>query len=227
MKTAISEIVKSKDLQKISLDTVEKVLDSQIEEEILKEIPVVKFLIAARRIYSSYSDRIFIKKSMTALLEIGEINSEDREKFFKELDDKNASGSEKILIAINHLESMEKSKIFGRLCKLKVASKINMDDFYRLTKLIQDAYIADLNLINDFKKIDGEEIYEGDYLPLINLGLIYQVPSEQEPIKYHHEGGNRYGTYGPEVTVGKITFNYYLSEIGKSLLSNYDELIGQ
>ncbi len=225
LKTAISEIVKSKDLKNISLDTVEKLLDSQITEELLKEIPVMKFLVAARNFYSSYSDRIFIKKAMVALLEMGDVNIEDREKFLRELDDKDISGSEKVLMAINHLESIEKSRIFGRLCRLKIIRKISNDDFYRLTKLIQDAYILDLNLILDFKKYEGEEIYEGEYLPLITLGLIYQVPSEQESIKYHPEEDNEYGTFGPTVTGGKITFNYYLSETGKLLLENYDELI--
>jgi hypothetical protein len=225
LKTAISEIAKSKDLKNISLDIVEKLLDCQITEELLKEIPVMKFLVSARNIYSSYSDRIFIKKAMVVLLEIGDMNIEDRKKFLMELDDKDVSGSEKVLMAINHLESIEKSKIFGRLCRLRILRKIDTDGFYRLTKLIQDAYIQDLNLIVDFKKIEGDEIYEEEYLSLITLGLIYQVPSEQEPLKYYPEGANEYGTFGPEVTGGKITFNYYLSDTGKLLLENYNELI--
>lgn len=226
MKIAISEIVTSNDLREISLETVENVLDNEIGVQLLKEVPIVNILLALRKIYSSYTDRIFIKKAMAALIEIGDTDNVDRQNLLKELSDEDSNGSEKILMAINHLETIEKCRIFGRLCKLRVLGKISTDEFHRLTKIIQNSYIPDLTLIREFEKLNGQDIYEGEYLPLINLGLIYQVHSEQENIRYHPEGGNEYGTFETHITGGKVNFYYNISDIAKVLLTHLNELLG-
>jgi len=128
-------------------------------------------------------------------------------------------------LAINHLETIEKSKIFGRLCRLKILKEISIDEFHRLTKLIQDAYIPDLNLVKYFEEERAHEIYEEENYPIITLGLIHQVPSEQTPIEYQPEYEGRNGTVNPSVSGGEIMFHYYLSPLGKSLLRAYDKLI--
>ena len=220
MKEQFNEIIKSKDLKDISIYLVEKVLDNEISNEVLKEIPILKSLIAARNIYTSYTDRIFLKKAMNVLLELGETNWVERIELTSELDDENGNGAEKILLAIDRLETFEKCKVYGRLCKLKANGKIFLKDFLRLTKLIQDAYLDDLILITDFKKGERKEIHEGDYYSVLSLGLIYQEPSEQMPIVKNHQ----YEEYDPEFTGGEIKFNYVLSELGETLLEHYYDL---
>ncbi len=188
MKEQFVEIIKSKDLKDISLDLVERVLDNKITEEVLREIPILKLLVATRNIYTSYTDRIFIKKAMNVLLEIGDISWEERAELASELDDEDESGAEKILMAIDQLETTKKCKVYGRLCRLKALGKLKYtDDFLRLTKLIQDSYLDDLILVTDFEKGKKKEIHEGDYYSIISLGLLYQEPSEQMPIQRNHE----------------------------------------
>ena len=221
MKEQFTEIIKSQDLKDITLDLVEKVLDNEITNEIVKEIPILKSLVAARNIYSSYTDRLFIKKAMNVLLELGDINWKERVELTSELDDEDETGAEKILMAIDRLETTKKAKVYGRLCKLKALNKIKFtEDFLRLTKLIQDAYLDDLILVTEFKKGERKEIHEGDYYPLISLGLLYQEPSEQEPIQKLEQ----YNEYDPEFKGGEIKFNYLLSDLGETLLEHYYEL---
>jgi hypothetical protein len=221
MKEQFREIIQSKDLKEISMDILENVLDNNIANDVLKEIPVLKSIVAVKNLYSSYTDRIFIKKAIKAMLELGEISIEDREKFIIELNDADTTGAEKILLAINHLQDFEKCKIYGRLCKLRITQKINIDEFLRLTKLIQDAYINDLVLITDFKKGERKEIHEGDYYTILSLGLIYQEPSEQMPITQNKHPFNE---YEPEFKGGEIYFNYILSDLGEILLEIYHDL---
>ena len=152
MKEQINDIIKSENLQEVTLELVEKVLNNEITNELLKEIPVLKSLVAVKNIYTSYTDRIFIKKAMNVLLELGETNWKERTELTTELDDENGSGAEKILLAVDKLETIEKCKVYGRLCKLKAMKKLDFKDFLRLTKLIQDAYLDDLILIIDFKQ---------------------------------------------------------------------------
>ena len=62
MKEQFNQIIKSENLKDITIDLVEKVLDDNIGNDILKEIPILKSLVTVRNIYNSYTDRIFIKK---------------------------------------------------------------------------------------------------------------------------------------------------------------------
>lgn len=218
MKEQFNEIIKSQDLREITMDLVEKVLDNEITNDGLKEVPILKYLVAAKRIYSSYTDRIFIKKAMHVLLELEDVNWTQRMELTAELDDEDGSGAEKILMSIDRLESIEKCKVYGRLCKLRALEKIDKPDFKRLTKLIQDAYLDDLILVTNFKKDEGKEIWEGDYYAIIALGLLFQEPSEQKPIERNDE------RFGSEFIGGEIKFNYLLSSIGNVLLEHYYEL---
>jgi hypothetical protein len=221
MKNEISEILQSKDLQDITIDLVEKVLDNEITNDILKEVPILKSLIAVKNVYTSYTDKLFIKKTMNVLLELGEINSEERYELTNELDDEDESGIEKILMAIDKLETIKKCKVFGRLCKLKATGEISVSNFLRLTKLIQDAYLDDLVLVTYFKLNEKKEIWEGEFFSLISLGLIFQEPSEQTPI----ERNNQYDQDDPEFKGGEIKFYYLLSDLGEILLRVYKDLL--
>lgn len=236
MKEEFNDIIKSKDLKDISLELVEKALDNKITNEVAKEFPVLKSIIAVRNIYNSYSDRIFINKAMNVLLELGETNWKERVELTSDLDDSNSLGVEKILIAINHLETIEKCKVFGRLCKLKATRKIDIDSFKRITKLIQDAYLDELRMLprfyKDLKEIENKQkktnlyndhkIYMGDYYPLLNLGLIYQEQDEQTPIELVEP--LKHGEPAPYYKGGEMKILYFLSTLGETFLYYYNDL---
>jgi len=234
MKEQFNQIIKSEDLKSISIDLVERVLDNDITNEIIKEIPILKSLIAVRNIYSSYTDRIFIKKAMNVLLELSDTNWKERIELTTDLDDENSSGSEKILMAIDNLETLEKCKVFGRLCKLKALGQIDLYEFKRLTKLIQDAYIDDLGLLPTFyirlekakekKKsiIETNNIYMEEFYPLIGLGLIYQEQGEQTPIEKVEPIS--YKDPAPYYKGGEIETLFFISDLGRLLHSFYHDL---
>ncbi|MQP53278.1 MULTISPECIES: hypothetical protein [unclassified Flavobacterium] len=220
MKEQIQEIFKSKDLKEISIELVEKVLDDQITDEIVKELPILKSIVAVKNVYNSYTDRIFIKKAMNVLLELGDLNEDEKNTLLDDLDDEDESSVEKILMAIDKLENIKKCKVFGRLCKLKAKGEFYSDYFLRLTNLIQTAYIDDLQLIKEFRLNERKEIFEEEYYPLINLGLIFQERSEQTPIERNHQ----YEEYDPEFKGGEIKFYYRLTDIGEYLYNYYNQL---
>ncbi len=220
MKEIFQEIIKSNDLKEISTDLIERVLDNEITDEVVQEIPILKTIIAVKNIYNSYTDRIFIKKAMIVLLELGELNDDEKDYFLKDLEDKDETAMEKILLSIDRLESLKKCKVFGRLCKLKARGEINSENFLRLTNLIQRAYLEDLKLIKHFERFEQKEIYEEEFYPLIILGLIYQERSEQLPIQRNHQ----YDEHDPEFKGGEINFYYRLTDLGTKLHLYYYEL---
>lgn len=220
MKEQIYEIIRSNELKNISIDLIEKVLDNQISDEIVKEIPGIKLVVAIRNIYNSYTDRIFIKKAMNVLLELGELNEDEKETLLENLDDEDETAVEKILMAVDKLETIKKSKVFGRLCKLKARGELDVDKFLRLANVIQNAYLDDLILVRGFKSFERKEIYEEEYYPLISLGLIYQERPDQEPIERNHQ----YDEYDPEFKGGGVKLYYRLTDLGESVRLYYDEL---
>ncbi|MHA7943278.1 hypothetical protein ACJOV8_009390 [Formosa sp. 3Alg 14/1] len=231
MKEQFNQIIKSENLKDITIDLVEKVLDDNIGNDVIKEIPILKSLVTARNIYNSYTDRIFIKKAMNVLLELGDTNWKERIELTYDLEDNDSNGSEKILMTIDNLQTIEKCKIFGRLCKLKALGEIDLFEFKRLTKLIQDAYINDLELLPNFserlkkekKSYEGNNIYMEEFYPLMSLELIYQEQSEQTPIEKVEPMS--YKDPAPYYKGGEIETLFYISDLGRLLLSFYFELI--
>lgn len=221
MKEQIDIIVNSKDLKNITSDIVEKVLDSQISDEILQEIPIVKTLVGIKNIYSTYTDRIFIKKAMNVLLELGEVNRKQRVELTRELDDEDSSGTEKILMAIDQLETIKKCRVFGRLCKLKALNKIDANEFSRLTKLLQDAFLEDLELVLHFKGKKNENVFQEEFYPLISLGLIYQEEPDPSPIEKVEATSIGETDY---YKGGEFELTYSLSYLGNLILENYEDL---
>jgi hypothetical protein len=237
MKEQFNQIIKSENLKEITIDLVEKVLDNNIGDAIITEIPILKSLITAKNIYSSYTDRIFIKKAMYVLLELGDTNWKERVELTIDLDDETGSGAEKILMAIDNLETLEKCKVFGRLCKLKALGQIDLDEFKRLTKLIQDAYLYDLELLpllsNRLKEKEKKEksytyqnnIYIEKFYPLLGLGLMYQDQSEQNPIEKIEPTSYKDGP--AYYTGGEAEMLFFISDLGGLLLSFYDDLFAK
>lgn len=216
MKDQFNSIIKSEELKDITLDMVEKVIDSQITDEVLKEVPIIKSIIAVRKTYNSISDGLFIKKAMKVLLQLGEVNWNERIEFIDDLDSDSSSGSEKILMAIDRLETLEKCEVFGVLCKLRAQGKIeNKSDFLRLTKLIQDAYRDDLFLLDFF---DGKDEAE-KYYSLVNLGLIYRDETKRTNIL----GGKAYSSTSPVTGVNK--YPYHLTYLGVLFRKHFKSLM--
>ena len=95
---------------------------------------------------------------MNVLLELGEASLKERTRLTSDLEDDDESAAEKILMAIDRLETIRKCKVYGRLCRLKAKGLIDRDSFLRLTKLIQDAYLDDLILVTEFKNEERKVI---------------------------------------------------------------------
>lgn len=187
IENSVESIIESNDLKSISIEVAEKIIDSEITDELLKEVPIVKSIMAIKNIYSSYSDKIFLEKALNVLLELGKIETDDRIRLIVELSDIYSTGSKKILMAIDKIDSIEKCVIFGRLCRLRANGKIDVGDFMRLTKLIQDSYLDELHFITEFKDREPKNITTYHLPNLLQLGLIYQtIKQEESGIKIYH-----------------------------------------
>jgi hypothetical protein len=207
MKNQLATIVKSSNLKDITMDIVEAIIDNNLSEIILKETPVVKLLMAVKNIHSSVSDCIFIKKSMTVLLELRSVSEDDRIKFINDLDDKFDKGIEKLIMIIDKLDQTKKCMIFGRLCRIRASGAISKSGFLRLTKIIQDAYLEDLEDISFFRDHYSCKKCGDDYSALQLLNLLYT---------------NLPGYDGPYSSPDEYTL--HMTSLGELLALHYESL---
>lgn len=217
MNEEFNAIIKSGSLKDLTVDLVELCFDKTITKEVISEIPILKSFLAIFKVHSTISDYLFIKKSLNVLLELKDINSQDRADFLKELSNNGDKGIENLLMAIDKIDNSEKCKVFGRLCSLKARKQINVDEFKRLTKLIQDAYLSDLSQINEFKENKSVDISNWDYSSLISLGLISQGGSGLDK---EEANKNRFKS----VNVSSFDFGYHPTKLGKLLLFHFEYL---
>jgi hypothetical protein len=178
VKDKIDKIIKSDELKDLTFEITENLIDSNIKDEIISEIPIIKSIQAIRKIYNSISDQIFLKKILAVLFELKEINKTQRIEFISTLKDENSSGIEKLMIAIDNQDNLEKCRVFGRLCKLTIAKEINHFDLIRLNNILKNGNLFDFYF---FKQIDREQRlykvnYNDRYQSYANWGLL--CPSE-------------------------------------------------
>lgn len=226
MANIIKSLSKDSHLKDLSRDIIELVIDEGLKEGVIKEIPIVKTIYSLSKAYSSITDKIHLKKVLMVLLELKDIGAGEREKFIEDLKDKYSSGGEKLMLTINHLQTYQKCEVFGKLCVLKATNKIDLDTYLRLTKMIESAYLDDLCLMRRFvinknhQYIESnDKMYIGDeeFLPLINLDLVYQLPSEPETIRKTRHGDD-------DFEGGNISFEYYFTLLGDELFRIFDQI---
>lgn len=141
------------DSGKISKDILELSLDSFIENETLKKIPIFGTIVNLYNLGSTINDKIFANKLIHFLKELEDINPEIIQKEIQYIDDSKEYShkvGDKILEIINRIDSEEKPKIIGRLFKNFIDGKINYNDFLRLSFIVDKLYIDSLKHIINY-----------------------------------------------------------------------------
>ncbi|MGE0079299.1 MAG: hypothetical protein AB7S48_15675 [Bacteroidales bacterium] len=133
-------------IENINIDLSEVVLDSFFDENILKEIPVIKSIISISKIGLDIKNYFLVNKLFKFLLELNSISVEDKKKFIAKLE--NEKYRKKIfnylLILIDKIETEEKVIIMGKILKSMILEDINIDEGFRLFNIIEKAYYDDL-----------------------------------------------------------------------------------
>lgn len=219
----IEKSLLSDDLKKITQDISESIIDSILEDGLLKEIPLISTSISLYKAGQSFRLRNYIKNLYIFLFQLKDIDLHIKENFIKRIDDEeNAKNElfERILFLIEKLDNSYKSEIIGKLFKSYIYDKINLNDFLRLCLIIERAFHNDLKYFvynnsprlteneetrsNFFSEINRSDAFNS----LSNLGLLTAQISENI-----HEQTN----YGSSK---KFKTKYVLTSIGRVLLEN-------
>lgn len=179
------ESIKYNKLAEFAGDYGEVTIDSIIDNDFLKNIPIIKGVIALIEIKESINQKHTAKKIMRFLEALNNIADEERENFLNDLaKDRKEETSvfENLLIILDRLDKDEKAFIIGNLFKLHILKIISREKFFRLASIVERAYLADLLALHsvynhrlpkakpDIHFIQSQK--EETKIALVNLGLL-------------------------------------------------------
>ena len=121
---------------------------------LLSEIPFVGGLIAAApELYQGYREMEFFRKLCAVILEIKDINEQERHRFTKEVEEKAKDYSGNVLMnMIDRLDNINKGTVLANLIHARTDDKISIDDFFRLVSILERIPYTDLDKLIAFNE---------------------------------------------------------------------------
>lgn len=177
----------------IVVDTIDNLISNLIDDEVLGAMPYVKSLIGFFKVYRSYHDLRLLEKLSFFFEECRNLDVDDVKKFMS------SQNEEKIgKIFTDYIDCMdcdEKCILMGKVYKLMVDERWNVESFYRVAQTIRNCFFNDLIELKKFpineKLTDDGKIVESEVVQdlFVNGLLIDCGPNGGD---LNEEGGEQY-----------------------------------
>src|SRR5690606_11105181 len=159
----------------LTVDYAELALDSFLDNEAVKEIPIVKTVVGLVKGGLKVREIYFAKKLLTFLKEFhnGKLEPSKTEEFqskFKVDKKYRESVDEQVMILNERFLEIEKSKILANLFAAHINGKFDWEGFCDLSVCLDNLHLRGINLLQDLEKKE-EPFYEG-----------YNAGSEEEAL---------------------------------------------
>ena len=172
LSNSLIESIFSSNTKDLYLDVADALLESNIDKEVLGNIPIVSSIYNLYKSAVSISDRMFLKKILGFLSELDRVDKEKIASFYKKIntDEKfKRNVGDKLMFIVDKCEDDEKSKIVAKIFGAYFCKEIDYNDFLTLARAID---FLSVNDIDDFKT-RKEWDFSGD-ANLVNAGLLWQ-----------------------------------------------------
>ncbi|MPS72942.1 MAG: hypothetical protein E2590_07270 [Chryseobacterium sp.] len=214
IKESLTESIKSNGIVKITLDIGEAIIDSNLEDGILKDIPFIGSIINLNKGFLSIQDRIFSKKMLSFLYQLKDIPEDKRIKAIQKIEDskeERIKAGEKIIYLIDKADDHIKAEFIGVLFSEYIKENLDYEDFKKCSDVINRAFLDDLIWIikNDYERLTMEEASEFIASGLFDLPVTLKVGSK----KNRFDGGGEFIIEGYDYA----TINPFASLIRKFL----------
>ncbi|RDY27915.1 hypothetical protein CHL78_007890 [Romboutsia weinsteinii] len=128
----------------ISAEYLELSLDTFLQDDILKDIPVVNTITSVFRVGSSIKDAFFYKKLTKFLYHMNGISANERQKFYEKSIKDDKDFGEKLIYVLDTLDEVKKVEYLAKLYKAYSDDKINYSEFRRLCIVLVQLFIDDI-----------------------------------------------------------------------------------
>ena len=153
---SLIKTISNSDLTALSGELGEVIIDSTLEDGVLKDIPIVGSMVGLFKTGVTIKDALFTKKLIVFLQGLSDIPIEKRNAMIESLDDPktNEKAGEKLLIIIERLDSSEKAKILAKAFRVYIEKSIDRDEFWRVTFIINNLPLSDIVGLKEWKSIE-------------------------------------------------------------------------
>lgn len=143
--TAMTNSILDDNIGKVNSDIINGLLSKGLQSIINVELPIIGCF---AQISTSISDTLFMKKCLEFLKGINDIPKKDRYRLIGDISAQNQSDAGEIILSlINKLDHPQKIQLLCKLFKAAVYNDITVDDFIRLSFMVEKCpYIDLLNL---------------------------------------------------------------------------------
>jgi hypothetical protein len=157
----------------LAADVGELVIDAQLSEGIVKDIPFLSSAVSIVRISRTIADRLFAKKIRQLLLQLHTVTEADRSAFRERMSNDPVYATkvgECLVFTCQQLDSTAKAEMLGVAFAAHLKGQISVDLFRRLATAISAGFVDDLHLF----AISGDDpfgLVEGYMFRLTHTGL--------------------------------------------------------
>ena len=174
-------------LVSIGVDLSEAVVDSILEDGLLKEVPVIGTMVNVARSIRGVRERILLNK-IRAFLTVGSsLNEDERRSFAEQMESDRAAASRihaQLVIYLDRYDSLSKAEILGVLFAALARGEIPPDVFHRLAYRLDNCFADDLSRLEEFCKDPEGQVCTPPY-PVLP-GLVDPVENMSgEDGRYH------------------------------------------
>lgn len=171
--TSFIETLANSNLADVSIDLIENVVDKNICNEIVKDVPIINSLVGIVQTTQSISNYLFLRKIAAFMLKIKDISPLKRDKAIKRIEE-SGKYREKVgvtlLSIIDKCESVDKAEYIAILFRAFLKDDITYECFRYGSHIIQRTFFDDFR---EFVYSDDTWKMSEDAIDDINSGLYY------------------------------------------------------
>jgi len=223
---SLSKTIKDSELTDVSKDLIEVGIDAWIENDILKDIPIIGTLTSLIKTSKSVSNYFFLKKIISFINGIKDISIEERLELIDKIDNDKKyrlKVGEQLLYIIQSCEDHLVASYLSQIFLAFLRRRIDYDQYIVASSIIHRMSTYEIELFIDKKENlerigSGEEVPNEEDFTFIRLGLL---GFSTEPIRVEEnddwKNDERFIVRGGEVVIwttpiGKIFWDH-LSKI--------------
>ncbi|RHQ36308.1 hypothetical protein DWY84_01600 [Clostridium sp. AF27-2AA] len=170
------------------IDGGESLLDAFSNNELVKQIPCIKGLIALGQDARSYIDKREQKKLVEFLMNCNSLSADQISSFLEKHAENKEKTGERILDSVLAMNQPEKAILAGKLYKKVVSRGTSYDDYFRLAQIIQNCYYEDLLMLFKFED-DVEFTNDGNGFSKLAVDNLYHLGLLRESNDVNGGGG--------------------------------------
>lgn len=178
---SLNDTIRNSDLQNVTIEIAETMIDSIIKEGILRDLPIVNSIIGLSKTAVEIKNLLFLKKIIFFLSEIKDIPISKRKKmidYVNQNEKQQINIGEKLVYLLDKCDDHIDAKYIAQFFCGFLKEEISYQEFLRGSIIIQNIFLGDLEFflktdISEFNKEESTEESPDEYqLPLINAGIL-------------------------------------------------------